>query len=51
MSVGYDAQDEGDGQQRVQSAVEDVPETNVVTTNLPELGQLVTDEAEREDVH
>ena len=42
--------DEGDGEKGIQSAVEDVPEANVVPSHLPEFGCFVADEAEGHDV-
>lgn len=50
VAEGDHARDEGDAEQRVQGAVEDVPEADVVAADLPELGALVGDEAEGHEV-
>lgn len=50
MCESDEARDEGDHEQDVEGAVEDVPEAEVVAADFVELAQLVEHEAEGEDV-
>ena len=47
---GQNAEDEGRRQEGVEGQVEDVPEGDVVAADLPQLDELVQDEAQGEDV-
>lgn len=50
MSKCNHTENERGGEERIECAVEDIPETNVIAPDLPELGKLVADKAEREEV-
>ncbi len=50
LAKGNEAQSQADHQQRVEHRVEGIPEAQDVVAGLPELGQLVEEEAEGECV-